>query len=385
MSSLQSDFALASDFEEVCMAFQQSQSGDTGFGIGIILVLALLPTTHGASNAQPVAEHRTAMIPEPRMVLRDSVVTPPSSSITLGPSGRSGTFSVSGGSEDNSVLDIAFSPDGRWLVAGRYRGQLEVWDTRAWTKVLTRQADEDRVTALATSPDGQTVATGGDDKTVKIWRIATGELVAKVRKCKDYADELVFSPDGRLLAVAVNGGPDFVYDLARRSVVKELSTNGFAFSSLGDVLMTSVGRKIAFWDVKTWRVTRELSDPEGHFSKLALDEERQRLIAGAWQGETKIWDLSTGQAVVHLNAGYIASLFVSSDGRWVFTAGDGFIRVWSSQTGQQMCSSAELGLWDLDVSRDGRWIAAGVDNTIQVWSTDDILRSCEHSSTPGQS
>ena len=292
---------------------------------------------------------------------------------------------MSGGSKDNLVLDVAFTPDGRWLVAGRFRGQLEVWDTNTWTKVLTRRADQDRLTALATSPDGQTVATGGDDKTVKIWRIATGELVAKVRKCKDYPDELVFSPDGRLLAVIVNGGPDFVYDLASHSLVKELSANGFAFSTLGDVLVTSLAEKISFWNAKTWKVTRELSDPGGHISKIVLDDKGQHVIAGAWQGDTKIWDLSTGELVAHLNSGYIASLFVSGDGRSVFTAGDGFIKIWSSQTGEQMCTSPELGLWDLDVSRDGRWMAAGVDNTIQVWSTDDILRACEHSLTPGQS
>ena len=367
------------------MALKRSHSGSTGSAIGIIIILAITPSTQGPSQAREVAGRSAVRIPEPRIVLRDSVLTPPSSTITLDPSGRSGTFSVSGGSGDNMVLEVAFTPDGRWLLAGRFRGQLEVWDTNAWTKVLTKQADQDRVTALAASPDGQTVATGGDDKTVKIWRIATGELVAKVRKCKDYPDELVFSPDGRLLAVNVNGGPDFVYDLASRSLVKELSANGFAFSTLGDVLVTSLAEKISFWNAKTWKVTRELSDPGGHISKIALDDKGQHVIAGAWQGETKIWDLSTGKPVARLNPGYIASLFVSDDGRWVFTAGDGFIKIWSSQTGEQMCTSPELGLWDLDVSRDGRLMAAGVDNTIQVWSTDDILRACEHSLTPGQS
>ena len=245
------------------MALKRSHSGSTGSAIGIIIILAITPSTQGPSQAREVAGRSAVRIPEPRIVLRDSVLTPPSSTITLDPSGRSGTFSVSGGSGDNMVLEVAFTPDGRWLLAGRFRGQLEVWDTNAWTKVLTKQADQDRVTALAASPDGQTVATGGDDKTVKIWRIATGELVAKVRKCKDYPDELVFSPDGRLLAVNVNGGPDFVYDLASRSLVKELSANGFAFSTLGDVLVTSLAEKISFWNAKTWKVTRELSDPGG--------------------------------------------------------------------------------------------------------------------------
>lgn len=352
---------------------------------GIALIFALLSVVHSSPHSDSGNARTAGKIPEPKMILRDSVVTPPSSTFTIDPSGRSGTFSISGGSEDNSVLDVAFTPDGRWLIAGRVMGQLDVWDTNTWTKVLSWQADQDRVTALATSPDGQTVASGGDDKTVKIWRIASGELVAKVRKCKDYPDELVFSPDGRLLAVDVNGGPDFVYDLAKRKVAKQLSANGFAFSTVGDVLATALGRKVEFWDTKTWKVARELSDPEGHISKMVLDEKRQRIVAGAWQGDTKIWDLSKGQPVVQLNAGYIASLLESRDGRWLFTAGDGFIRIWSTQTGEQMCASAELGLSDLDVSRDGRWMAAGVDNTVQVWPTDDVVHTCERAIASGPS
>src|SRR5262245_5618505 len=343
----------------------------------IALFLSLSVTALAVPQVVDGAERGPLTIPEPKTILRDLLVTPPSTSITLDPSGRSGTISVSGGSEDNLVLNVAFSPDGRWLLGGRSQGQLDVWDTKSWTKALTIQGDEASVTALATSPDGHTVAAGGEDKTVKIWDISSGTLVAKVPKCKDYPDELAFSSDGQLLAVIVNGGPNFVYDVAKRKVVKKIPANGVAFSDMGDVMVTSLGRKITFWDTKSWKTTRELSDSTGHFSKIAVDLSRERVVAGAWQGETKIWDLSTGAAVASLNAGYIASLFVSHDGRWVFTGGDGFIKLWSARTGEQLCTSNELGLWDLNVTRDGRWMAAGVDNTIQIWSTDEVVGACE--------
>ena len=348
-------------------------------------LLFLILTTLVAPQEVDGAEQGTRTFPEPRAILRDPVVTPPSTSISLDDPGRSGTFTVSAGSEGNLVLDVAFSADGRRLLASRFRGQVDVWDTSSWTKALTIQADETRVTALATSPDGHTVAAGGDDRVVKIWEITSGALVAEVRKCKDYPDELVFSPDGGLLAVLVNGGPDFVYDVAKRKVVKEIPANGAAFSDAGDVLVTSLARKITFWDIKSWKAIRELSDPAGHISKIALDLARQRVVAGAWQGETKVWDLSTGAPLNQLNAGYIASLFISHDGRTIFTAGDGFIRIWSAQTGEQLCTSPKLGLWDLDLSRDGRWMAAGVDNTIQLWSTADVIHTCDQARDPEDS
>ena len=225
------------------MAVQQFQNRSIGSAIGILLVQSLLLAAQSPSQVRTVPAADAVMIPEPKIVLRDSVVTAPSSTITVDPSGRSGTFSVSGGSKDNLVLDVAFTPEGRSLLAGRSRGQLEVWDTNTWMKVLTKQADLERVTAIATSPDGQSVATGGDEQVVKLWRIVTGKLMTKLPKCKDYPKELVFSPDGSLLAVNVNGGPDFAYDLAKGSVVKELACQWLCVLEFGRRISDVAGDK----------------------------------------------------------------------------------------------------------------------------------------------
>jgi WD40 repeat protein len=335
-----------------------------------LVAFAALPEMQGA-------EKTPGEIPGPHKILKDSHITQPKSTITLDPSGRSGTFSVSGGNADNMVLDVAFSPDGRWLLAGRFQGQLDVWDTSSWSKTLTTQADKYRVTSLATSPDSKTVAVGGDEKVVRILNITSGAVVTTGPKCHDYADEMVFSPDGRLLVVLVNGGPDFVYDVVKHKILKKIPANGAAFSGQGDTLVTSLAEKLTLWNTGTWEATRELADPRGHNSKIALDPGGHRVFAGAWEGPTKIWDLSTGTAVLTLDAGFIASLIVSADGRRMFTAGDGYIRLWATDTGELLCTSSKLGLWDLDISRDGRWMAAGVDNTVQVWSVEDVFRTCE--------
>ena len=74
--------------------------------------------------------------------------------------------------------DIAFSPDGRWLVAGlgqgieqpaRYEGQL--WDASNG-QLVAHMPHAEQVLAVAFSADGKQIATGGHDA-VKIWDVHT--------------------------------------------------------------------------------------------------------------------------------------------------------------------------------------------------------------------
>jgi len=75
--------------------------------------------------------------------------------------------------------DIAFSPDGRWLVAGLGQGvehpaalEGQLWDASSG-KLVARMPHTQQVLAVAFSPDGRHIATGGHDA-VKIWEMRPG-------------------------------------------------------------------------------------------------------------------------------------------------------------------------------------------------------------------
>ncbi|HEV8200652.1 MAG TPA: hypothetical protein VGS03_11585 [Candidatus Polarisedimenticolia bacterium] len=345
-------------------------------GVVAILLMILVSAVRAEVPRMEAESEVVRTMPEPWRTLKDNLTVPSSSTVVLDPSGRSGTFRVTAGSSGNMVLHVAFSADGHWLIAGRFRGQLDVWDTQTWIKVGTLRGDSSRVTAVAMSPEGELAAVGGDEKTVKILEIPSGKQVAKLPKCNDYPDDLVFSPDGHFLAVLVNGGPDFAYDLRKHKVAKEFPANGAAFLTSEQVFLTALTEKLTLWDAQSWTATRELRDPGAHIHRIALDEERHRVVAGALEGPTKVWDLSSGTAAVVIDAGFIANLFVTQDGRHVITAGDGFIRMWSAESGEIECTSPKLKLHGLSFSRDRRWMAAGVDDGIEVWSAEDVMRAC---------
>ena len=70
---------------------------------------------------------------------------------------------------DSSVFDVAFSPDGRFVVSGSWDGTARVWEAASGREVARMTHDEDLphdwgVSAVAFSPDGQYVVCGGCNK-----------------------------------------------------------------------------------------------------------------------------------------------------------------------------------------------------------------------------
>ncbi len=70
---------------------------------------------------------------------------------------------------DQTVSTIAFSPDGRWLVTGDSRHQVQVWETATGKRLTRLLGHRDWALSVAWSADGKTIASGSIDGTVKLW------------------------------------------------------------------------------------------------------------------------------------------------------------------------------------------------------------------------
>jgi WD40 repeat protein len=71
--------------------------------------------------------------------------------------------------QDVVTETVMFSPDGKWLLAGKYDGAIRVWDVATARVLGDVPAHEAAVTALAFSPDGKRLASGSADSTVLLW------------------------------------------------------------------------------------------------------------------------------------------------------------------------------------------------------------------------
>ena len=154
------------------------------------------------------------------------------------------------------VNDLAFSPVGEILASvgcsssdTQYceRGEMILWDLSGGqisSQTLTIHAHN--TWKLAFSPDGEMIATGSADETIRFWDAASGEPVGDpILGHEGGVISLAFSPDGEILA---SGGLDatiFLTDLASRQRIgppltsHEAAVNSLAFSPDGNTLVSS--------------------------------------------------------------------------------------------------------------------------------------------------
>lgn len=101
----------------------------------------------------------------------------------------------------DSVLTLAFSPDGSMLASGSGDKTVRLWDLLTQTPLATGVGHTHWVLCVAWSPDAKLVASGSHDSTIRIWEPATQRdgMDAKVvlRGHKNYVTGLAWQPQHR--------------------------------------------------------------------------------------------------------------------------------------------------------------------------------------------
>lgn len=239
---------------------------------------------------------------------------------------------------------LKFSRNGALLLAGGGRGAAKglcvVWDIKTGERIMSIGDELDEVLAADISADQSLVALGGPEKIVRVYSTSTGELAYECRKHTDWIYSLEFSPDGVLLATSDRNGGLHVWEAQTGREYLTLAGHTAAVTSVswridGNVLASaSEDTTVRLWEmenggqIKSWgahgggvfsvefcrdgrlvtsgrdKVTKlwdgnggALKDFEA-FSDLALQathcDETNRVIAGDWTGEIRVWNAADG-------------------------------------------------------------------------------------------
>jgi WD40 repeat protein len=208
------------------------------------------------------------------------------------------------------VRSLAFSGDGKRLLAGMHNGTAVLWDVatgrplRTFNLPLAGTGTVDRLTldgnGAALSPDGRTVLTvAGASPT--LWDAADGKMLREFRGRGDRSGVPAFQCAGKL---AVVGGPQDRFEV---------------------------------WDLDTCRRTHALAN-EAKDLDCCWHPTRRQLLTWGKDANVRLRDLQTGKVVRLLRGGpkqRVWTAAFSRDGKWVVATGeDRTVRVWNIKTGR---------------------------------------------------
>ena len=179
-------------------------------------------------------------------------------------------------SESELLSSVVFSPDGKGILAGNGTGQVILRDAQTGQLLDTLDATLDplnlpqnitggppfdsnalTIENLAFSPDGRTLAAGRFDGTVFLWDWPSRKPLAHFRLAQALRT-LTYSPTGRVMASTYDRGQVLLTDAASGKIIHALPTHPpnfqmstIAFSRDGTLLVVGECNTVAVWDTRT--------------------------------------------------------------------------------------------------------------------------------------
>jgi WD40 repeat protein len=113
----------------------------------------------------------------------------------------------------DGISSIAFSPSGKKIAAAGYDKLIYIWSLSPTGGTLAQSliADEDSILQVAWSPDGREIITSSADGSIRIRDASTLDPIAIIPRQSDWVEALSISPDGKWLAAGRYDGTLSVY------------------------------------------------------------------------------------------------------------------------------------------------------------------------------
>ncbi len=245
------------------------------------------------------------------------------------------------GSYASSLTSIAVAPKGRLLACGTMDGQILLIDSKSGKLKRSISGHEGAVTSVSFVDKPSSIISCSRDRTTRLWNTTSKEEPVVLK----HASEV------RILTISVS------------------SRKGASGARDGEVKVFSPS---------SLKCIKNLQAHRSDISGILFIEDEKKIVTSSYNGECRVWDLSTYEIVETLakKGPRIRSMASTPDGSFVFLGchGGTILKISMENTKDQieMLGHSDI-VSTMSVNPSGKFLASGSwDRTLRIWSLDDF-------------
>ena len=284
----------------------------------------------------------------------------------------------------DTVMNICFSPDGRYLASCSADKTIIIWDMRSMKPIHHISAHRAEVNAVCFSPDSANLLSCGRDSKASLWDVKNGQRVYSSRIARGPIMHCDYAKDtNKYFATGSEGGCVGIFEVNSTGITKKIleGHRDIVFQvcfSPDRVQLASCGndRKIVLWNRGTGRILAKLKDKYSRVLTCQFNPDGT-LIAAVVDGErVRIWNAITHEIVCVLEGHHhapIISCSFSPNGELVATvSGDKTYALWNPTEPHPLpvfhIKAHDNWIQTVAFSPNGIFLATGSNDTkINLW------------------
>jgi Tol biopolymer transport system component len=208
-----------------------------------------------------------------------------------------------GADHPDSILSLAWSPDGTRIVTASADRSLKIWNTADGRLLSTLRDHADMVYGVSWSADGKLLVSAGADKQVKVWNAETGRRLYSLQPHEDVIYGVQISPNGARFCTVSADKQAKVFALGPEGSGHQRSFGGDgrpvqALAWASDSRRLAVGggsSRVHIWNTDTGAEENTLKDIPDWVLSLAFSPDTRRLAVGTQDGRVALYTVETGK------------------------------------------------------------------------------------------